>query len=179
MSDDMKEIPVENAFNKFKPEHCVFVLSIDKSGKPNGMIAGWSMRCSWNPPLYAVSLSKKGYTHKLIRQSKEFVIAVPNKGLEKEVRFFGSVHGNRVNKFKKTGIATIKAGFVKTPLLRDATINFECRLEKEIDAGDHIIFIGRILASYVNESKKILFNAGRKDGKRVFREYENYFHRRL
>ena len=169
----MEKVSVEDSFNKLKPESMVFVISVDSEGKPNGMIAGWNMKCSSEPPLFAVSLSKKGNTHKLIRQSKEFVVAVPNKELEDEVRFFGSTHGNKINKFDKTKIEIEKAKFIKSPLIKKATINFECKLEKEINAGDHIIFIGRILTSYINKDKKVLFNIKKIDGKRIFDEFNH------
>jgi len=167
----MKKISIKEAFNKFKPESCVFVISIDKKGKPGGMIAGWNMKCSSSPPLFAVSLSKKGYTHKLIRESKEFVISVPSKDLKKEIEFFGSVHGDKIDKFKETRIETTKSRFIKPPLIKKATINFECKLEKEVDSGDHIIFIGRVLASYINQQKKILFNVKKLNNKRIFKEF--------
>ncbi len=44
-------------------------------------------------------------------------------------------------------------------------------MEKIVDSGDHVIFIGKILASYLNEEKKVLFNMGRVDGKRLFQEF--------
>lgn len=167
----MELVSPDEAFQKFKPESCVFVISVDENGKPSGMIAGWNMRCSFDPPLFAVALQKRGHTHKLIQECKEFVIAVSNKQLEKEVKFFGSTHGNEVDKFKETGIKTEPAKFVRPPLLRDATINFECKLEKEVEAGDHIIFIGKVLTSYINKEKKVLLNMGRKNGERVFEEF--------
>ena len=167
----MKEVSPKKAFDKFKPESCVFVISVDKNGSPSGMIAGWNMKCSSEPPLFAVALSKKGYTHKLIRQSKEFVIAVPNKKLEKEVEFFGTRHGDKVDKFKETKIETAKAKFVKSPLIKKATINFECKLEKEVDSGDHIIFIGRILTAYLDKDKKVLLNMKKVKDKRIFQEF--------
>ncbi|MFH0949340.1 MAG: flavin reductase family protein [Candidatus Aenigmatarchaeota archaeon] len=167
----MKRVSTEKAFDRFKPSRCVFVISIDKNGKPNGMIAGQVMRCASEPSMIAISLWKKGYTHKLIQQSKEFVIAVPNKELKKEFKFFGSTHGNKVDKFKETGIETAKARFVKSPLIKKATINFECKLEKEIDSGDHIIFIGRILASYINKGMKVLLNMKKVGNKRIYQEF--------
>lgn len=167
----MEEVSTKEAFAAFKPESCVFFISVDNNGYPSGMIAGFSMKCSTEPPLFAVSLYKKGYTHKLIQQSKEFVIAVPNKELEKEVVFFGSTHGNEVDKFKETGIEIAKSSFVKPPLIKKATMNFECVLEKEVDSGDHIIFIGKILKSHVNRDRKVLLNMKKIDGKRVFNEF--------
>lgn len=167
----MEEVSAKEAFSKFKPESCVFVISVDKNNKPSGMIAGWNMKCSVNPPLFAVGLSKKGHTHKLIQESKEFVIAVPNKKLEKDVEFFGSTHGNKVNKFKESGIETQKAKFLKSPLIKNATMNMECKLEKEVEAGDHIVFIGKILASYMNKDEKVLLNMKTVNDKYVYQEF--------
>ena len=167
----MKEVTAKEGFAKFIPYSFVFVISTNKEGKPNGMVAAWNMKCSHDPPLLIVSLSKRGNTHKLVRESEEFVVAVPNKGLEEEVRFFGSHHGNEVDKFTETGIGTTPAKHIKSPLLTNATINFECKLVKEVDAGDHILFIGEILASYINEDKKVLFQVKRVGDERVFKEF--------
>ena len=46
--------------------------------------------------MFAVSLQKEGNTHKLIRESKEFVVAVPNNYMKEVVQLFGSNHGNEV-----------------------------------------------------------------------------------
>ena len=167
----MIKVPPQQALNAFKPESCVFVVSVDANNSPNGMVAGWNMKCSNEPPLYAVSLSKQGNTHKLIQQSKEFVIAVPNESLIKELEYFGATSGRGVNKFQESKIQTAKASSIKSPLIAKATINFECELFKEIDAGDHIIFIGKILASHLDENKDVLLNMKRVKGKRVFKEF--------
>ena len=158
-------------FNNFKPETCVFVISVDENGNPNGMIAGYNVKCSLKPPMFAVGLSEKGNTQRLVRDSGEFVIAVPNAELLKEVEFFGSKKGSEMNKFKETGIKTTKAKFVKSPLLTDATINFECKVRNEVKVADHHMFIGEIVASYINDGKKVLLNMKKVDGKRVFKEF--------
>lgn len=167
----MQEVNFEDVFAKFKPEAAVFVVSINHQGRPNGMICGWQMKCSAKPPLFAVALSKRGYTHKLIEDSQEFVVAVPNKELEEQLKYFGSCHGDQVDKFKESGIETIPAKKIKSPLLKKATINMECKLFKEIDAGDHFIFIGEIVAAYLNPEKKILFNIKKVGQERVFAEF--------
>jgi len=167
----MKDIAPAEAFSRCKPEPCVFVISVDENGRPSGMVAGWCMRCSGEPPMLAVALSKKGHTRTLIRQSKEFVVAVPNRGLEKPLLFFGSTSGRSVDKFRETGIMTAKARLVRPPLLKGATINFECKLDREIDTGDHTLFIGRVVASHVNEEKKVLMNMGKRGNERLFEEF--------
>jgi len=136
------------------------------------MVAGFNMKCSKKPYMYAVSLWKEWNTHKLISESKEFVVSVPNKDIEKDLILFWENHWNEIDKFKKSNLKTKKAKFIDCLLLEDATINFECKLVKEVDAWDHILFIWEILASYINEDKKVLFNMWRKENwDRVFREF--------
>lgn len=168
----MKTISTDKAFDLFKPENVVYVISYDRKNKrPSGMIAGWSMKCSSSPKLFAVALWKKGYTHKLIQDTKEFVVAVPNKKLEKAIEIFGGKHGDTIDKFKVAKVATQKAKHINVPLLTDATINMECKLEKELETGDHVIFVGKVLASYHNQNKKVLLNMGKKNNKRIFQEF--------
>jgi len=164
----MEEITPAEAFTRFKPESCVFVLSGGE--KPNGMVAAWHMKCSADPPLFAVALSKKGNTQNLIRESKEFVVAVPNKSLVKEVNFFGTCHGDQIDKFTESGVETQRPHRVKTPLIEKATLNLECTLLDEIDSGDHFIFIGEVVAAHANPGK-ILASVKKVGGKRIFEEF--------
>jgi len=99
------------------------------------------------------------------------VVAVPNKSLEQPLLFFGSHHGNEVDKFKETNIETMKASKTKTPLLKDATINMECELTQEIETGDHYIFVGEVVVAHINPDKKVLLNMKKIDNKRVFGEF--------
>lgn len=168
----MKPVEINIAFRKFKPDNVVFVIAFDEeNNRPSGMVASWNMICSLEPPLFAVAIGKDRHTLKLVRETKEFVIAVPNKGLEEAVRVFGETHGNEVNKFEATKLKTAKAKFLKAPLLADATANFECKIVQEAETGDHIIVVGKILVQYANEDKRVLLNLGKKEGKRVFEEF--------
>ena len=168
----LKQTDIQKTLSAFKPESIVFVISVDQNDKPSGMVAAWKTRVSSNPALYAVSLSKKHNTHKLIQQSKEFVIAVPNESLEKELLFFGSTKGNEVDKFKETSLETVPSKHLKTPLIKEATFNLECKLVNTIDVNDHFLFIGEVIAAHHNKDKKVLLSMGKdKKGKRVFKEF--------
>lgn len=92
------------------------------------------------------------------RETGEFVVAIPNKGIESAIGVFGKNRGDIVDKFKESGLRTRKAKVVSAPLLEDATINLECVLEREVDSGDHTIFIGRVVAAHHNPEKKFLVN---------------------
>jgi len=95
--------------------------------------------------------SKLYYTHELIRNQKEFVIAFPGPGLEKAIEDTGSCSGRDVDKFNQFGLNSLEAKGVKPPLLSGCVVNLECKLEGELEAGDHTIFLGRVVAAYVDE----------------------------
>lgn len=167
----MKLTPTQEVFSKIKPDKVTFILSIDKGQKPSGLIAALFLKCSRNPePIIAISIGKQSYTHKLIKESKEFVVAFASKDIEKHILLFGKQSGRDVDKFKESGIETLKATKVKTPLLKDAAINLECQLYKEIDVGTSTLFLGKVLASHINEDKKLLFNKSTVSGEYDFGE---------
>jgi flavin reductase (DIM6/NTAB) family NADH-FMN oxidoreductase RutF len=167
----MHNIDPTEALNKFIPLPCVFVISADETGKPSGMMASWFTQTSFDPVLVAVSVGKQRYTHSLIKASREFVIAVPNKKLEKAVLLFGNTSGKDTDKFKESGVSTAKGECLDLPLLADATMNYECKLVDVFDTGDHSIFVGKVAAAWVNDGQKVLINMGKPDGKRLFEEF--------
>ena len=76
--------------------------------------------------------------------------------------FFGSHSGRDTDKFAEfKKCRTSRTKVIDSVLLDDAVANFECKLVSETKAGDHIIFIGRVVASYVNtKPKKRLYTIG-------------------
>jgi len=155
----MERISIQEAWKKFNPEHVVLVITKNnKTEKLNIMPACWCMHSSFSPQLLVISIGKTHYTHKLLSSTNEFVIAVPNKQLESLVKLTGSCSGRNVDKFKEAKIETEKAKKINIPLIKKATINFECKKYSSCDSGDHTIFIGKIIAAHYNKNKRILFD---------------------
>jgi flavin reductase (DIM6/NTAB) family NADH-FMN oxidoreductase RutF len=50
------------------------------------------------------------------------------------------------------GTRTQPATAIDGVLLADAVANFECALESELPTGDHVIFVGKVVAAHVNDS---------------------------
>ena len=72
-----------------------------------------------------------------------------------EVLFFGTNSGRDVEKLKKSSLRTKDASKIDCVLLEDAVANFECRLVSEHGTGDHVIFVGSIVAAHMNEDPEI------------------------
>jgi len=157
----MIETKWSEAIKRKYPEPVVFVISCDREGRPNIMPAGWSMITSATPPMLAVSINHSNYTHKLIEETGEFVIAFPNEDMADLIRKTGSCSGRSVDKFKKYRIGTLESKYVRPPLIREAVACFWCRVRGKLVTGDHTIFAGEVLASYISERyKNRLYNFG-------------------
>ena len=160
----MREVSWSEAIRRKYPEPVVLIISCDAEGRPNVMPAGWSMVASGIPPMLAVSVGHGRYTHKLIEETGEFVIVFPSDDMKDLIDYTGSCSGREVDKFAEFNIETIKSKHVKPPLIKNAVACFECKVRGRLISGDHTIFAGEVLASYISDKNKSrLYNFG--DGK--------------
>jgi flavin reductase (DIM6/NTAB) family NADH-FMN oxidoreductase RutF len=140
----------EKAIKTKYPEQVVVAIARDDNGKANPVTLGWTMITSGSPPMMAIALAHKRYTAKAIRHSKCFTIAYPSKDMADEVMLFGTNSGRDMDKLEAAGSSYCSAEKIDSVLLEEATANFECVLENEIVTGDHIVFIGKVVASHIN-----------------------------
>jgi len=134
------------------PRHVVLVTCIDqKSGKPNIVTLAWSMPLSIDPPMVAISISPKRYSHGLIIENKEFVVNIPTINLVKQTLFCGKTSGRELDKFKETGLTPKPSKKVMPPIIEECIAHLECRVTNSITTGDHTLFISDVLDAYVNE----------------------------
>ena len=139
------------AYRLLHPRNTILVSCAGKDGKPNIITLAWSMPVSLNPPLVAVSIAPKRYSHKLIEESKEFVINIPTMEIVKETLYCGRVSGRNVDKFKEAKLTATPAKKVKAPIIKECIAHLECVVDQQIKAGDHTIFLGRVVAAYAND----------------------------
>jgi len=153
-----KQVDFEQAIKTKYPEQVVIAIARDKNGKANPITLGWTMLVSGSPPMMAIAVAKTHYSIETIRHSKCFCLAFPSSEMADAALFFGSKSGRNIDKFAEFKCKTAPAKEIDSVLLSDAVANFECEFESETEAGDHIIFVGRIVSSHVNtEPKKRLY----------------------
>ncbi|MHC4435415.1 MAG: flavin reductase family protein [Planctomycetota bacterium] len=156
-----KQVEYSDAIKTKYPEQVVIAIAKDKAGKANPVTLGWTMIVSGNPPMMAIAVAKKHYSVEAITHSECFTIAFPSAQMAEAALFFGSRSGRKVDKFAEFECKAEPAQNIDSVLLADAVANFECKLESEVPAGDHIIFIGQIVASHTStEPKKRLYTVG-------------------
>jgi flavin reductase (DIM6/NTAB) family NADH-FMN oxidoreductase RutF len=98
----------------------------------------------------SLGMNKLHYTHAGIKANKTFSINIPSTKMVKETDYCGLVSGKDKNKADlfKTFYGKLKTA----PMIEQCCINMECELVKTIDFPSHDIFIGKIAATYCDES---------------------------
>ena len=156
-----KQVEYSDAIKTKYPEQIVIAIAKDRKGKANPITLGWTMIVSGKPPMMAIAVAKTHYSIEAITHSECFTIAYPSSEMADAALFFGSKSGRDADKFAEFECATEPAEQIESLILSDAVANFECTLESQVHAGDHIIFIGKIVCSHVNaEPKKRLYTVG-------------------
>ena len=151
-----------SAVAKKYPEQVVIAIAKDSSGKYNPITLGWTMITSGQPPMMAISIGLGRHSLGAVRHSGEFVLAFPSVAMSEDTLFFGSRSGRDVNKLAARGTGTQLATELDCVLLSDAVANFECVVEGEMLTGDHVLFVGRLVAAHTNEDADVgrLYNFG-------------------
>ena len=153
-----KQVEFAEAVKTKYPEQIVIAIARDKHGKANPITLGWTMFASGSPLMMAIAVASGHYSVGAIEHSKCFTIAYPSAEMAQDALFFGSRSGRDTDKFGESKCRTEPATQIDSVLLSDAVANFECTEEARLPAGDHIIYIGRVVAAHINtEPKKRLY----------------------
>ena len=148
-----KEIPVSEGLRQF-PIRPVYLLSSEYKGKKNIITIGMFAYFSGKPTLVGVGIAPSRYSFDLIRQSGEYVVNAVDGKLMEAVRICGEKSGREVDKFELAKLTPKKGVKVNAPLIKESPVSIECKVVKEVEVGDHVWFIGEVLAAHVREGYK-------------------------
>lgn len=128
--------------------------------KDNIITVNWHMPASFRPPLYALSIGKTRFSLGLIRSSRCFAVNFVDYLMKDAALICGSESGMSTDKFRKAGLSKTECQAIDCPRIKGCLAFLECEVVNEVDAGDHVIFIGKIIKKeLLNESKR-LFHVG-------------------
>jgi len=140
----------EDAKERRYPEQIAIAIVKDAAGKYNPITLSWAMRTSLEPPMVAISVGIERHSAGALRHSRAFVLSWPSSKMQTDVLFHGTKSGADLDKLAECGTVSAPATKIDGVLLADAVANFECKLVSEHATGDHIIFVGEVVASHVN-----------------------------
>ena len=126
----------------------LYIVTSKKGRELNGQIANTVFQVCAEPPVIAVCINKKNYTHKFIEESGVFAISILSKEAPmKLIGQFGFKSGRDIDKFENVNY---KAGKTGAPLVTDFTVGFiEAEVMKSMEVGTHTLFVGKVVEASV------------------------------
>jgi len=120
------------------------VTAMDGEGVPRGLTATAVCSVSLRPPLALASLSTGSRTHAAVESAGAFALNLLGRGEEELARRFAR---SATEKFAGVNWET---GVTGCPTIPEALAVCECALERAVPAGDHTVFLGRVVRVAVN-----------------------------
>ncbi|MEI6001808.1 flavin reductase family protein [Paraburkholderia bengalensis] len=115
------------------------VTTIQPDGSPRGFTANSFTSVSLDPPLVLVCIAKTASSYKVFSQTKHFAISVL---AEDQKNVSGVFASKAADKFAQVAWCARSTG---APVMDGAAASFDCTTHDVVDAGDHIILIGRVV----------------------------------
>jgi flavin reductase (DIM6/NTAB) family NADH-FMN oxidoreductase RutF len=136
------------------PAGVAVVTARDADGQPRGLTSNAICSVSASPPLLLVCVDKRSQTLPAIRSAGSFVVNFLAAGREELSDRCASKRPDKL-----AGVAWQPSAIAGgAPILVDDVVAVaECLVVREIDAGDHCIFIGGIEAGAVYERVPLMY----------------------
>ena len=115
------------------------VTTIQPDGSPRGFTANSFTSVSLDPPLVLVCIAKTASSYEVFSQTKHFAISVL---AEDQKNVSGVFASKAADKFAQVAWCARTTG---APVMDGAAASFDCTTHDVVDAGDHIILIGRVV----------------------------------
>ena len=137
----------------FKVTYGLYIISAEQNGQKSGYVGNTAFQVTAEPARFAISCSKDNYSVDVIRKSKAFSMSVIEKYDNAELMgLFGFQSTSDIDKFQNTEHLKGPSG---SPVVTENCIAwFDCKLEQEVELDTHVIFIGRVIASEILDSRK-------------------------
>ena len=136
------------------------LISCGTVDKPNVMTAAWTGIIASDPAMTYVSIRPSRFSHKLIKESGEFVINLTNLPLVNAADWCGVKSGKNVDKFKEMHLTPAPCAQIKAPQIEEAPVSLECKVKNVVNYGSHDMFLAEIVAvnvddRYIDEEGKL------------------------
>ena len=109
----------------------------------NFMPMSWHMPVSKSPFRYAVAIRDENKTYDLVHTLGEFSINFLDASYIEAMEISGSIHGG--DKFKETGLTPKAPEQIKSTLIEESYMIYECKVVEVANFGDHDVFVADVV----------------------------------
>ncbi|MCL4370656.1 MAG: flavin reductase family protein [Chloroflexi bacterium] len=144
----------------------VLLVSTDSQRRPGGMTISWgTLGTIWGRHIFTVLVRPSRNSYRLIENTGDFTVNVLPSERASALDYWGKNSGRDVDKWAKTGLTPAPSRRVRSPIVEQGILHFECRIVHRHDlvpanlapelipayyaSGDHHrVYYGEILACY-------------------------------
>ena len=131
----------------------IYVLGVRDPSAPRGgrlSVVSWAQQLSIEPPLVGVALEVESRSLSLLRAAGDFTLCVLAADARAVAAKLGRASADVPD--KEDEVAMVQSPSLGAPLAEVATGWLECRMERELTTGDHVLVVGRVIeAALVRE----------------------------
>lgn len=128
----------------------------------DGFTATAFLTISIAPPIIAISVGKSGGADLLIQESEAFAVNLLSANQAEVSAAFARSGRDRGDVFQRFKWLPDAEG---VPLLEGTCGAFSARIRQQVDAGDHLVFLGDVTALQVGPSRETLLYCNRSYGR--------------
>lgn len=133
----------------------VTVMTTTAAGRMHGMTVSAFASQSLEPLLILVSVEQSTVMHRLVLTSNAFAINILGEEAAGTARFFADNARLNGPEFRE---GAYHLGATGSPILEEATAYLEATVEASLDAGDHTVIVGRVVAlAVVREAGPLIY----------------------
>ena len=154
LSGEIDERALRHALGRFATGVAVITTST-ASGRLEGLTVNSFASVSLDPPLVLWCLQRTAPSFASFTAAGVFAVSVLGADQRALSHRFATAAAH------KFGDIPHVVGYGGAPRLADALAWFECRTERTVDGGDHVIFIGRVVRAGYRDGEPLVFSAGR------------------
>ena len=134
------------------PVPVVLITCKSLEGKVNVFTVGWVGTACTKPPLVTVSIRPSRLSYEFIKQTGEFVINLPTKGLVRAVDYCGVKSGRTNDKITELGLLLEDSAEINVPMIKQCPVAMECRVKSITPLGTHDLFLAEVVAVHVENN---------------------------
>ena len=118
----------------------IVVTAQDDHGNKVGMTANSFTSVSLDPPLILWCIDKRANSYPVFNNAKHFAVNIL---AVDQIDISNNFARSKEDRFKNI---SYKEGIGQSILIDDVSAQFECELVEQLDGGDHVILLGKVLA---------------------------------
>ena len=136
----------------------VSVVTMGRGGAEveNGLTVSWMSQVAFSPPMLMIAVDKLHYSVDLLRSTKNFCVNLLG---EDQLALAGRFAKQATSAEDKLASVAQRPADSGAAILTDAVAYFDCEVTSMVEAGDHLLVLGRIEDAGVLKDRPVLTSA--------------------